>query len=145
LAGTTTAPTIAAAGIDVVYYRSAGAKIWQISLVLDKGTGGTTGSGDYLFTLPNGLRFDTSLANQRVYTGSVSAADNGFLLQGLQGGTGAAISGASLGTTLQPVIWSATQYRLVSLLTGQYKPWGSGWFTMSSVLYAAAQFQFQST
>jgi hypothetical protein len=145
LAGTTTAPTIAAAGIDVVYYRSAGAKIWQVSLVLDKGGGGTNGSGDYLFTLPNGLRFDTTLANQRVYTGGVGSADNGFLLQGLQGGTGAIIQGANLGTTLQPVIWSATQFRLVSLLTGQYKSWGSGWFSMNDAKYAAAQFQFQST
>ena len=145
LAGTTTAPTIGGAGIDVVYYRSAGAKIWQVSLVLDKGIGGTNGSGDYLFTLPNGLQFDTSLANQRVYTSSVGAADNGFLLQGLQGGTGAIIQGASLGTTLQPVIWSATQYRLVTLLTGQYRAWGSGWFSMLDPKYAAAQFQFQST
>ena len=145
LGGTTSAPTIGTAGFNQVYYRSRGAKIWEVSLTLEKGAGGADGSGDYLFTLPNGLQFDTSLVNQRLWTGQVGSANNDFILLGLQGSTGAISQSPSLSTILQPVIWTATQYRLVALLSGQYRAWGSGWFNMSAGKYATTQFQFQST
>jgi hypothetical protein len=146
LAGTTTAPTIAGAVNNQIYYRSVGPKMWQVALVLDKASGGTAGSGDYLFTLPNGLQFDTTLQIQRVFTSSVGASDGFFPVIGLQGGSvGGIKAGASYGSVLQPVIWSATQYRLVTLFGGVYSPWRSGLFVMSDGVYASATIQFQST
>jgi hypothetical protein len=145
LSATTTGPSIGTAGFNQVYYRSAGAKMWQVSLVLEKAAGGVDGSGDYLFTLPNGLQFDTTLQTQRLWTGNVGSSNNDLILLGLQGSTGAINQSPSLSTILQPVIWSATQYRLITNLSGQYRAWGSGMFNMGSQKYATTQFQFQST
>lgn len=145
LSATTTGPSIGTAGFNQVYYRSAGAKMWEVSLVLEKAAGGVDGTGDYLFTLPNGLQFDTTLQNQRLWTGNVGSSNNDLILLGLQGSTGAMNQSPSLSTILQPIIWSATQYRLIALLSGQYRAWGSGWFNMSAAKYVTTQFQFQST
>jgi hypothetical protein len=145
LSATTTGPSIGTAGFNQVYYRSAGAKMWQVSLVLEKVVGGVDGSGDYLFTLPNGLQFDTTLQTQRLWTGNVGSSNNDLILLGLQGSTGAMNQSPSLSTILQPVIWSATQYRLITNLSGQYRAWSSGLFNMNSAKYATTQFQFQST
>jgi hypothetical protein len=145
LAATTTAPTIGTAAINQIYYRSRGAKIWEVSLTLEKGVSGTDGSGDYLFTLPNGLQFDTSLVNQRGWTGNVGGQNNDLAILGLQGSTGAIHQNPNVSVILQPVIWSATQYRLIALLSSQYRLWGSGWFNMSAAKYVGTQFQFQST
>ena len=145
LGGTSGAPTIGTAAVNQIYYRSRGAKIWEVSLTLEKGTAGTNGSGDYLFTLPNGLQFDTTLVNQRQWTGDVGGPNNDLLLLGLQGSTGGINQSPSVSPILQPVIWSATQYRLVTFLSSQYRPWGEGWFDMSIAKYVSTQFQFQST
>jgi hypothetical protein len=145
LGGTTSAPSIAAAVSNQIYYRSVGPKMWEVSFVLDKIIGGTLGGGDYLFTLPNGLRFDTTLQNQRGYGSSVQTSDLSFPVYGLQGSTGAIRQTGNLSLMLQPVIWSATQYRLVINFGGFYRAWGVGFFQIPDATNASAQFQFQST
>ena len=70
----TTAPTkgtttTASGGMDYVRYRNIGGKEYEVEYNILFTSGGTAGSGDYLFTLPGGLQFDFTAPGQIAYTG----------------------------------------------------------------------------
>ena len=74
IGATTTAPSMPSAVTrNNVYYKQIGPKTWQVEMILDYTsiTGATSGTGDYLFTLPNGLTFDQTIYTQEYYTGTV--------------------------------------------------------------------------
>ena len=144
---TTTAPTASAnAPVNNLSYRQLGTKQWEVSLTYQYGSAaGGAGSGDYLFTLPNGLSFDITLPMQPVYTGDVGGGSwslgtyilpaDGFL------------NNASVGGQTYPIIWNATKFRV---FTTSY---GSGAQCLGSAYYQLAttsgginmQFRFTST
>ena len=66
----TTAPSKGTPSIDYVKYRNIGGKEYEVEYNYLQTTAGTTGAGDYLFTLPGGLQFDFTSAGQVAYTGS---------------------------------------------------------------------------
>jgi hypothetical protein len=66
----TTAPTKGTPSIDYVKYRNIGGKEYEVEYNYLQTTAGTTGSGDYLFTLPAGLQFDLTVPGQIAYIGA---------------------------------------------------------------------------
>ncbi len=67
VSATTTAPTLGTRSIDKIDYRTMGDKR-KISYRLGWAAG-TAGSGDYLYTLPTGLSFNTASGYNPTYTG----------------------------------------------------------------------------
>ncbi len=61
--------TAASGGMDYVRYRNIGGKEYEVEYNILFTSGGTAGSGDYLFTLPGGLQFDFTAPGQIAYTG----------------------------------------------------------------------------
>jgi hypothetical protein len=123
LSATTTAPVPGTTSFNNVSYRQLGPKEWEVAYIFSAtGNWANVGNGDYLFTLPNGLRFDTTLPFQPVFQGNVMAssfASKFYMLTGpnvastsfSNGGNGS-VFGAG------PVIWDATRWRLMSSDTG---------------------------
>jgi hypothetical protein len=66
----TTAPTKGTPSIDYVKYKNIGGKDYEVEYNYLQTTAGTTGTGDYLFTLPAGLQFDFTVPGQTAYTGA---------------------------------------------------------------------------
>jgi len=73
---TTTAPTFTSFDTtrNNVSYRQLGPKEWEVAITYQWTSGGNPGSGDYLFTLPNSLQFDTTVPIQQIYTGNVDTS-----------------------------------------------------------------------
>lgn len=117
IGGTTTAPTKGVMSKDNISYRQVGAKEWEVVVTYFQTatTGAASGSGDYLFTLPNSLSFDTTLASQPQYQGNVAAttwALNGYALPSSSG----TISDLSTtGGRTYAIIYNATQFRVLTL------------------------------
>jgi hypothetical protein len=64
IGGVTTAPTKGTISIDYVRYRNIGGKEYEVEYNFLQTTAGTTGTGDYLFSLPAGLQFDFTAPGQ---------------------------------------------------------------------------------
>jgi len=65
---TTTAPTVATIlNENNIKYRNIGGKNWEVYLTYSPISGGSNGSGDYLFTLPGGLLIDNTIQGQALY------------------------------------------------------------------------------
>jgi hypothetical protein len=153
IGATTTAPsfgTIATTTRNAVRYKQVGPKTYQLMMTLNISglSGGTAGSGDYLFTLPAGLQFDNSI--YPAYTGQVQTSS--YLPYDYQiPGSSAYMNGNTntIAAISQNVIvpWSATQYRVIWTYGGTVQAWGSGFFQIGSFTSYAInwQFTFQST
>jgi hypothetical protein len=117
------------------------------------GVGASSGSGDYLFTLPAGLQFDTTLPFQTAYTGNVNtsadfnqiacvleSSSSGYELGGVPGQTTSGYVGG-----VAP--YSATQYRVCLASSFGVRFIGSGWVQAASPVSIQWewQFTFQST
>ena len=121
-----------------VTYRQVGGKIWQVAYMFAASTVFTNvGNGDWLFTLPNGLQFNTSLSSQPLFTGSVNAnshANRQYFIPGassLQVAFNDGGNGSQYGTGV--VVYSATQFRIFATDAGTGAPgpirsnyWGNG-------------------
>jgi hypothetical protein len=68
IGGVTTAPTKGTTSIDYVRYRNIGAKEYEVEYNYLQTSVGTTGTGDYLFSLPAGLQFDFTAPGQTANT-----------------------------------------------------------------------------
>ena len=99
---------------NAVYYRQVAQKIYEVVYVLTcNGPWANAGSGDYLFTLPNGLTFDTTLPWQAQYSAVVAGSHENrwYFLPGassMQVGTNGSASVFGQGVA----VYSATQFRL---------------------------------
>jgi hypothetical protein len=67
IGATTTAPTKGVIANDFIRYRQVGPKEFEVDMLYHQSSGGSGGSGDYLFTLPGGLQFNSTV--QPFFTG----------------------------------------------------------------------------
>jgi hypothetical protein len=155
IGATTTAPTVPTGALkNNISYRQLGPKTWQISgtfEVTTGATGGAAGSGDYLFTLPLGLQFDTTLPMQSSYQLNVGGSNAALLARTIPGSVAFQTDFSTYTSTFPsgPIIWDATRYRILISTSSTYQCWGSGgsgWFAMSNGTRTAYwTFTFQST
>jgi hypothetical protein len=148
---TTTAPTIGATLNNNLSYKQLGYKQWQITMSFNNngngGAGANAGSGDYLFSLPNGLSFDTTVPWQTTYTSSVMANDTNFGKFLLPSSGGMISDGAgSTSSMFGPILWSSSQFRIMSYIPGSaISCVGSPYFPVTATIGFTLSFQFIST
>ena len=142
---TTTAPSVGTTTRNDMSYRQLGPKEWEVAMSFDKVAGtGWSGSGDYLFTLPNGLSFDTNLPWQKIYTSNVGSSTEWFKYT-IPMGFGFFTDGGSFSTSTQIVVYSATKFRIIYLVTGlTISPWGSNTFPIANNGAGSISFRFTS-
>lgn len=152
---TTTAPIIGSAVSNAVYYRQLGPKAWEVMYSLEKtaNTGYTNGSGDYLFTLPVGLQWDTTLPFQKVTSTLIGVNDPSWYslaipysnttLYALD--TGVAQAWTRFGMLIVP--FSSTQFRVINSIedSDSVKPWGSTYYALAVWDRIRTNFTFQIT
>ena len=146
---TTTAPTIGTTAVNDYSYKQIGAKTWKCQLTYSAGsssTGANNGSGDYLFSLPNGLQFNTSIAGQNAISDNVGASNWTWPGVWLSNSTGS-ITNISQGGLLYVVPYSSTQFRLIHVGIagiGYVIPYQSGYYGVGSNISWRVTFTFQS-
>jgi hypothetical protein len=145
--GTTSIPTASInAAADTLSYRQIGLNQWEISMIYQFGsTAGLIGSGDYLFTLPNSLSFDTSQPMQIAYQGNVIT--NSWTLAKYSLPAGGVMTNGSVGGQASPIIWSATEFRVLIITSGTTPQcWGSTNYPLNITTGGInMKFQFTST
>ena len=147
---TTTAPTVGSTLINNLSYKQLGFKQWGITMAFNNngngGGGANAGNGDYLFTLPNGLSFDTTVPWQTIYMSSVVSNDTNFGKFLLPSSGGMISDGAgSVSTNFGPIIWSATQFRIMAHTPGTaISCIGSPYFSTTTTVGFTLSFQFVS-
>jgi hypothetical protein len=139
IGATTTPPTLGTVANNSVYYRQIGPKEYEVVYKYVQSVGGSVGSGDYLFTLPAGLTFNTSLPFQTAYTG-IPGATNGWLQLLIPGPTqGHITKDTTSAAVLQPVVYDSTRFRLVALYQASTSPAGTAvtntWNALGSGFY----------
>jgi hypothetical protein len=147
LGATTTAPTMGTTTRNNVSYRQLGTKQWEVVMALDASTtSATAGSGDYLFTLPNGLSFDTTVPWQTVYTTNVQTNSWVHFRYVVPSSSGVLTNNGTAGFPLGVMVYDATRYRILAPIIGSgIFPWGSGWFQLNgSACGMSLTFEFTS-
>ena len=130
---TTTSPTIGVNTKNNMSYRQAGGKDYELSMVFDVDAGGSNGSGDYIFTLPAGLSFDTSVQRQTAYQGGVGS--NSWLNAEHALPAGGLINNGTVGGQVYPVIWTARTFRVLTITYGTgIQWWSSGFYGLGGVI-----------
>jgi hypothetical protein len=146
---TTTAPTIGTTAVNDYSYKQIGAKTWKCQLTYSAGsssTGANNGSGDYLFSLPNGLQFNTSIAGQNAVSDNVGAGNWTWPGVWLSSSSGS-ITNINQGGLLYVVPYSSTQFRLIHVGIagiGYVIPYQSGYYGVGSNISWRVTFTFQS-
>jgi hypothetical protein len=137
---TTTAP-VTLGGLYGYWLRQIGQKYYQVMIAVDV-TVSSAGSGDYLFTLPSSLTFNTTLnyMNQQPYTGSVGSGSNVYVRY-LMPGSGAITDLTSASQLVGASVYDSTRFRVI---TNNLRAWGSGHYPASNNLRVTFTFQFQS-
>lgn len=126
IGATTTAPTKGTTAVDrIVHSRVENRLIAEYQY--QQSSGGSAGSGDYLFTLPFGLSFDSSIVG--FYTGAspnstdISKAVVGYALPS---------DGSTISYTSALVAYDATRFRVLAMWGGSNKGFiGNPYFNMS--------------
>ena len=139
IGATTTPPTLGTVVTNSVYYRQIGPKEYEVVYKFVQSIGGSVGSGDYLFTLPAGLTFNTSLPFQNAYTG-IPGATPGWLQLMIPGPTqGHIAKDTTTAAVLQPVVYDSTRFRMIGLYQASTSPAGTAvtntWNAISSGFY----------
>jgi hypothetical protein len=117
ITGVTTNPSQGNVGRNTVFYRQIGTKEYEVVYAFNQSAPGSSGSGDYLFALPAGLQFDTTLQFQTPL--SFAGPNANFLLWALPGPSLSHVSdGTNSMLVAQPLIYSATQFRLIGSTAG---------------------------
>ena len=137
---TTTAPTLGTTVRNNMSYRQLGPKEWEVVMSFATNGSGSAGSGDYLFTLPNGLSFDLTAPSQRAYTGSAALEMHANSLPTGQGD----MSNNGTGTyRCNIVIYNSTQFRIATLIANSpLTPWGANFFQTSNIVQGNWTFRF---
>jgi hypothetical protein len=147
IGGTTTAPTKGTRTKDDISYRQVGLKEWEVVMTYYQtaNTGAANGSGDYLFTLPNGLSFDTTLSSQVQYQSNIGTSTWYLATYVIPSGSGM-ISNGSTGGRLYPIIYNSTQFRLLTINDGAYvRCASSGHYQLFDNGYVTIQLTFKFT
>jgi microcystin-dependent protein len=120
---TGTTPGYGTTSTNDISYRQIGPKEWQVVGVYYMTAAGTNGTGDYVFTLPNSLSFDTTLPFQQVFT---TAINSFAMVQSLPDSQAfAATDGNYSGFQGGIVPRSATTYRMLLGTTTNNNFWGA--------------------
>ena len=136
------------ASVNNISYRQIGLRQWEISITYLAGsTGGTDGAGDYLFTLPNSLSFDTTLPMQPAYQENVLGAGTTIILAKYALPASGIMTNESAIGQASPIIWDATRFRILIITYGAIAQcWGSLYYKLSpTTIGINMQFQFTST
>jgi hypothetical protein len=123
-------------------------KSGEVIAALDASTtGATAGSGDYLFTLPNGLSFDTTVPSQTVYTTNVQTNSWAHFRYVIPSSSGALTNNFTAAFPIYAMVYDATRYRILAPIIGNaIIPWGSGFFQLNgSNCGMSLTFRFTST
>lgn len=138
---TSIAPIISTTGVtkNSVLYKQLGPKTWQIMVnyeLTGGGSGAGTGNGDYLFTLPLGLQFDTTLPNQSAYQAAVLTNSTDILSRSIPNSAAYAQDGVTFAgwnvAVSGPVVWDATRYRVMVPTSTDFRCLGNSWFAFST-------------
>jgi hypothetical protein len=147
ITGTTTNPSPGNVGYNTAYYRQLGAKEYEVVYRFNQSAPGAPGSGDYLFALPAGLQFDTTLQFQVAI--SFAGPNTAWWAWALPGPTLSHVTDGTNATLVaQPLIYDATKFRLVgptggTLLATTVNAMGSSFFSFgTSGLSFTIRFQF---
>ncbi len=146
---TTTAPTIGTTAVNDYSYKQIGAKTWKCQLTYSAGSnsiGANNGTGDYLFTLPNGLQFNTSIPGQNAISDNVGSSNWTWPGVWLSSSSGS-ITNISQGGLLYVVPYSSTQFRLIHVGIagiGYVIPYQSGYYGVGSNISWRVTFTFQA-
>jgi hypothetical protein len=145
---TTTAPTIGTTTVNDYSYKQIGSKTWRCQLTYSaaSNTGVNSGSGDYLFTLPNGLQFNTSIAGQAIASDNVGSSNWTWPGLWLSSSSGS-ITNINQGGLLYVVPYSSTQFRLIHVGiagVGYVIPYSSGYYGVGANISWRLSFTFQS-
>ena len=146
---TTTAPTIGTTTVNDYSYKQIGPKTWKCQLTYSapsNASGMNLGSGDYLFTLPNSLQFNTSIAGQNAVSDNVGASNWTWPGVWLSSSSGS-ITNLSQGGSLFVVPYSSTQFRLIHVGiagVGYVIPYASGYYGVGANISWRVTFTFQS-
>jgi hypothetical protein len=141
---TTTPATLATSPTkNQVYYKQLGPKTYQVSAIYyqTSTTGASNGLGDYLFTLPAGLQFDTSLQFQQVYStvGTTGPILGAFAIPG----STFACSTSSTFSTSAIVPYSSTLYRIIGTVAGTDTRFvGAGWAQVAAAASMSYSWSF---
>ncbi len=135
-----------------VSYRQLGPKEWQVVyMFISTGNFTSAGLNDWLFTLPNGLQFNTTLPFQTAWTSNVatSSVNNGLNILPGQVSSYMAFTNGANGSVFGagPAIWDATRFRFMVTDTGTSTPraLGSNYYgNVSSVVAFRINLQFTS-
>lgn len=149
-AGGGTAPTLPTNTLrNNISYKQIGPKTWQVigTINFTDTTGAVAGSGDYVFTLPNGLQFDTTLPQQPIFQGNIQT-NNGSTFRNQLATSSFSYSRSDNYSTVNPsgiIIWDATRYRISYNNNGfSYQCWGSGLVPFSEAGGGSWTFTFQT-
>lgn len=146
---TTTPPTIGTTAVNDYSYKQIGAKTWKCQLTYSAGsnsTGANNGAGDYLFSLPNGLQFNTSIPGQNIISDNLGASSWTWPGVWLSSSSGS-ITNISQGGLLYVVPYSSTQFRLIHVGiagVGYVIPYQSGYYGVGSNISWRVTFTFQA-
>jgi hypothetical protein len=140
---TTTAPTVATIiNENNIKYRNIGGKNWEVYLTYSPISGGSNGSGDYLFTLPGGLLIDNTIQGQALYQIRVGEDSPAFGIWALTS-SGLITNGTVMGQTYAvPYLQNIFRIFTPTYGTGN-RCWGSGFYGMLSPMHMS--FTFTST
>jgi len=135
-----------------VSYRQLGPKEWQVVyMFISTGSFTSAGSNDWLFTLPNGLQFNTTLPFQTAWTSNIAtgSVNNGLNILPGQVSSYMAFTNGGNGSVFGagPAIWDATQFRFMVTDTTASNPraLGSNYYgNANSVIAFRINLQFTS-
>ena len=148
LGATTTAPTIPTTTLaNRIYYKSLGPKTYTVVGILEytSNTGGAAGSGDYLFTLPAGLSWDTTVPFQALFTGNVGLSLSEIQTYTVPGSTSTGFDGSSatVGQMAGVIPYDATRYRIfLPIINVNFKCQASNFFGYNA---ASGRYRWQFT
>lgn len=111
IGATTTAPTKGTIANDRIQAGRIGDN-WRVRGEYKQTSAGTAGSGDYLFTLPNGLRFDSSKVS--FYTGGAATSVN---FSPISLGSAEASDGSAYNIFGNVIPYDATRFRIFGFYT----------------------------
>ncbi len=111
ISATTTSPTLGTRSIEKINYRTIGDKR-KISYRLGWAAG-TAGSGDYLYTLPTGISFNTASGYNPIYTGTLWSPNVNAMAPYLIPVSGGIIQLTNWSSQCYLIPYSSTTFRLV--------------------------------
>ena len=112
ITATSANPTKGTTSIDFILYRLVGPKIYEVKMSYYQTAAGSAGNGDYLFTLPAGLQFDTTYQGTNAAVGGFGTMASTIAF--IPGSSGI-ISDTSTVGTLIGYAYDATRFKMVGV------------------------------